>query len=205
MTEPPNDPRVVPLTAECWDDFTELFATNSITRMCWCMYPRVPAAEFRTLTPQQRKRRFAALVKAGPPPGLLAYRDDKAVAWMALAPRPQTPDWNCGRKCSAVATATDATDPACWGASCFFVHPKHRGEGLTSQLLAAGIVHAREQGATRIEASPMAQDDKRSSAGMFVGPLRIFERAGFTQVLERKPGRPLMRLVLKRKQILVAR
>ncbi|RVC73465.1 GNAT family N-acetyltransferase, partial [Mesorhizobium sp. M2A.F.Ca.ET.046.02.1.1] len=34
------------------------------------------------------------------------------------------------------------------------------------------------------------------SIGLFVGSSRVFEKAGFERLVERKPGRPLMRLVL---------
>jgi hypothetical protein len=68
---------------------------------------------------------------------------------------------------------------------------------MTAELLEAGIAYAKKGGAQRLEACPMSHDDKRSAVGMCVGPLRTFERAGFEKVLERKPGRPLMRLKLK--------
>jgi hypothetical protein len=34
------------------------------------------------------------------------------------------------------------------------------------------------------------------SIGLYVGSSRVFEKAGFERVAERKAGRPLMRLVL---------
>ena len=43
----------------------------------------------------------------------------------------------------------------------------------------------------------MAHEETRSTAGLFVGPKRVFDRAGFETVLERKRGRPLMRKQLK--------
>ena len=49
----------------------------------------------------------------------------------------------------------------------------------------------------RLEACPMAHEEKRSTAGLFVGPKRVFVRAGFKTVIERKAGRPLVRLDLK--------
>jgi len=186
-----------PLTPDRWDDLVDLFETDSITRMCWCMHTRLSGAELREFRPADRKQMFHSLVKQGTQPGLLAYKDGKAVGWIAVAPRSLTPDWNRGRKSSAAEAETDANDPACWGASCFFVRAGHRRQGMTERLLAAGIAHARKAGAQRLEACPMADDDQRSAVGMCVGPKRIFMRAGFKTVLERKAGRPLMRLALK--------
>lgn len=185
-----------PLTPDRWDDFVALFETDSICRMCWCMAHRLPSALRREMVGDVRKRNMAKVVKAGPPPGLLAYRDGEAVAWLAIAPRPATPDFNVGRKASAVMEDADKDDSSVWAATCFFVRKDARGEGATSALLRAGVAYAKAHGARRIEAAPMAHDDKRSATGLFVGPKRVFDRAGFTTLIERKPGRPLMRLEL---------
>jgi GNAT superfamily N-acetyltransferase len=187
-----------PLTPDRWDDLVELFETDSMTRRCWCMLNRLTGSEIRKIEGPARKKLFAALVKKkGLPPGLLAYENGKPVGWLAVAPRSATPEWNHGRKSSAVEKESDAADSGCWGASCFFVCSGFRKQGLTGELLDAGIAHAKANGATRLEGCPMSHDDKRSSAGMCVGPRRVFERAGFVTVLERKAGRPLMRLALK--------
>lgn len=187
-----------PLTPDRWDDLVDLFETDSITRMCWCMAPRLTGAELREFKPADRKKMFRSLVSQGKAPGLLAYKGKEAVGWIAVAPRAMTPDWNRGRKSSAVENDADAADAGCWGASCFFVRSGHRKQGMTTELLDAGIAHAKKGGAKRLEACPISHDDKRSAVGMFVGPLRVFERAGFEKVLERKPGRPLMRLDVKK-------
>jgi GNAT superfamily N-acetyltransferase len=187
-----------PLTPDRWDDLVDLFETDSITRMCWCMVTRLTGPERREFKPADRKKMLLSLVKQGKAPGLLAYKGKEAVGWVAVAPRAMTPDWNQGRKSSAVETEADATDAGCWGASCFFVRSGHRKQGMAAELLDAGIRHAKKNGAKRLEACPMSHDDKRSAVGMCVGPLRTFERAGFETVMERKAGRPLMRLDLKK-------
>ncbi len=184
------------LTPDRWNDLVDLFETDSITRMCWCMVTRLSGAELREFKPADRKKMLQSLLKQGNVPGLLAYKGKEPVGWIAVAPRAMTPDWNRGRKSSAAEMEADAVDPGCWGASCFFVRSGHRKQGMTEELLAAGIAHARKGGAKRLEACPMSHDDKRSAVGLCVGPLRVFERAGFEKVLERKPGRPLMRLKL---------
>jgi len=193
-----------PLTPDRWDDLVALFETDSMTRNCWCMVTRLTGAELREFKGPQRRQMFQQLVKQGKKdgvaPGILAYQDGKPVGWLAVAPRSMTPDWNKGRKSSAVEAEADAADPACWGASCFFVRSGHRKQGLTADLLDAGIELARKGGASRLEACPMNDEDKRSPVGMCVGPKRIFERAGFETVLERKAGRPLMRLKVSAKK-----
>jgi GNAT superfamily N-acetyltransferase len=188
-----------PLTPDRWDDFVDLFETDSICRGCWCVYHRLSASVRKEIARgDERKAVMRKIVKAGPPPGLLAYREGQAVGWLALTSRPETPGWNTGRKASAAFDPEDADDPGTWAASCFFIRRNARGEGVTAALLEAGIAWAKANGARQIDACPMAHDDKRSPVGMFVGPKRVFDRAGFTTLIERKTGRPLMRLGLKK-------
>lgn len=183
-----------PLTPDRWDDFAGLMETDSVARRCFCMLNRLPNAVRQETTPASRKTAMRKIVEKGPPVGLLAYKDDEAVGWIAIAPRAATPDWNTGRKSSAVENAADAEDPAVWGATCFLVRAGHRKQGLTAELLTAAVAHAKDHGAARVEACPMSHEDKRSTTGLCVGPKRVFEREGFTTIIERKPGRPLMRL-----------
>jgi hypothetical protein len=67
---------------------------------------------------------------------------------------------------------------------------------MTHRLVAAGIGFARESGARLLEACPMDQSKDSRSIGLFVGSARVFEKAGFERLVERKAGRPLMRLML---------
>jgi GNAT superfamily N-acetyltransferase len=189
-----------PLTPDRWDDFEVLFNTDSMCRNCWCVHTRPAASVRKEMGADGRKAYIRKLVEEGPPPGLIAYQGDQAVGWLAVAPRGATPDWNVGRKASAAEHPDHADDPGVWATTCFFVRKDARGLGVTSALLQAGIDRARGEGARVLEAAPMEHDDKRSAAGLWVGPKRIFDRAGFETVLERKPGRPLMRLDLGRKR-----
>lgn len=186
-----------PLTPDRWDDFVALFETDSICRMCWCVHHRLPAEVRRETDSKSRKVAMGKIVRKGPAPGLLAYRGKEAVGWLAIAPRPATPDWNVGRKASAAELPEHADDESIWAATCFFVRKDARGEGVTTALLEAGTAYAKKHGAITVEACPMAHGEKRSATGMFVGPKRVFDRAGFKTVIERKPGRPLMRLAVK--------
>jgi GNAT superfamily N-acetyltransferase len=192
-----TDLAIHPLTPDRWDDFVALFETDSMCRMCWCLAHRLPPPIRKSMNGAVRKKHMAKVVKAGPPPGLLAYRNDEPVGWLAIAPRPETPEFNTGRKSSAVENEADAEDQSVWAATCFFVRKDARGEGVTAALVEAGAAWAKKNGGKRLEACPMAHDEKRSTAGMFVGPKRVFDRAGFETVLERKAGRPLVRLDLK--------
>ena len=115
---------------------------------------------------------------------------------MQIGPRADVPEWNNAGRVSAPLDPGDASDPAVWSISCFFIRSKARGKGLTHRLVEGGVGFARANGARILEACPMDQSKDSRSVGLFVGSARVFEKAGFQRLAERKKGRPLMRLDL---------
>jgi predicted GNAT family acetyltransferase len=115
---------------------------------------------------------------------------------MQVGPRADVPEWNNAGRGSAPLEPADADDPDVWAISCFFLRSKARGKGLTHQLVQGGIEFARVNGARFLEACPMDLSRDSRSIGLFVGSTRVFEKAGFQRMVERKAGRPLVRLVL---------
>jgi predicted GNAT family acetyltransferase len=187
---------IVPVTAERWSDFEDLFGKQGACYGCWCTHFRLPPAARRENDRERNKDHIKARIEAGPPPGLLAFEDGKAVGWMQIGPRADVPEFNNAGRGSAPMEPTDADDPGVWAISCFFIRSKARGQGLTHQLVEGGIDFARENGARLLEACPMDLSRDSRSIGLFVGSTRVFERAGFQRMVERKAGRPLVRLVL---------
>ncbi|TIW21592.1 MAG: GNAT family N-acetyltransferase, partial [Mesorhizobium sp.] len=116
----------------------DLFGKQGACYGCWCTHFRLAPAVRRANDKQRNKDHIKARIEAGPPPGLLAFEDGKAVGWMQIGPRADVPEWN----------------------------------------------------------SPIDLSRDSRSIGLFVGSSRVFEKAGFERLVERKPGRPLMRLVL---------
>ena len=136
-------------------------------------------------------------INNGCPPGLLAYRDGKPVAWVQVGPRADIPQWNNPKRSTTQLPDGPADDLAVWAISCFFFKKSERGKGLSHRMVRESIEFARKHGARMIEASPMDQAKKSRSIVLFVGSTRVFEQAGFAEVARQKPGRPLMRLVLE--------
>ncbi len=190
------DTTVRPVTAELWPDFEDLFGKQGACYGCWCTHFRLPPAVRRQNDRESNKDHIRARIEAGPPPGLLAFEDGRAVGWMQVGPRADVPEWNNAGRGSAPADPADAGDPGVWAISCFFIRSKARGKGLSHRLVADGIAFARENGARLLEACPMDLSRDSRSVGLFVGSSRVFEKAGFERLVERKAGRPLMRLVL---------
>ncbi|MGB3831595.1 MAG: GNAT family N-acetyltransferase [Mesorhizobium sp.] len=190
------DTTVRPVTAELWPDFEDLFGKQGACYGCWCTHFRLPPAVRRQNDRESNKDHIRARIEAGPPPGLLAFEEGRAVGWMQVGPRADVPEWNNAGRGSAPADPADAADPGVWAISCFFIRSKARGKGLSHRLVADGIAFARENGARLLEACPMDLSRDSRSVGLFVGSSRVFEKAGFERLVERKAGRPLMRLVL---------
>ncbi|KUM28205.1 acetyltransferase [Mesorhizobium loti] len=187
---------IAPLTPERWNDFEDLFGKQGACYGCWCTHFRLTPAERRAGDRERNKDHIKARIEAGPPPGLLAFEDGKAVGWMQIGPRADVPEWNNQGRGSAPVDPADAADASVWAISCFFIRVKARGRGITHRLVDGGIAFARDNGARLLEACPIDLSRDSRSIGLFVGSSRVFEKAGFERLLERKPGRPLMRLVL---------
>jgi predicted GNAT family acetyltransferase len=189
-------PDIRPLTPDLWPAFEDLFGKQGACYGCWCTYFRLPPAARRDSSHASNKDFIRARIEAGPPPGLLAFEDGVACGWMQIGPRADVPEWNNKGRGSAPVDPADAADPAIWAISCFFIRNGARGRGLTHHLVAAGVDFARKNNARFLEACPMDQSKDSRSIGLFVGSTRVFEKAGFERLAERKAGRPLMRLVL---------
>jgi hypothetical protein len=187
---------VTPVKAELWPDFEALFGKEGACYGCWCTHFRLAPPLRRQNDRQHNKDIIKARIEAGPPPGLLAFRLGEAVGWMQIGPRADVPEWNNAGRGSAPVDPAHAQDPGVWAISCFFIRANARRSGLTHVLVAGGIGFARENGARLLEACPMDQSRDTRSIGLFVGSSRVFEKAGFERIVERKAGRPLMRLAL---------
>ncbi|MER8781652.1 GNAT family N-acetyltransferase [Mesorhizobium sp. M1006] len=187
---------IAPLVPELWADFEDLFGRQGACYGCWCTHFRLSPAARRASNRERNKDHIKARIGAGPPPGVLTFEGGQAVGWMQIGPRADVPEWNNQGRGSAPIDPADASDPGVWAISCFFIRTKARGKGLSHRLVQGGIEFARENGARLIEACPIDLSKDSRSIGLFVGSSRVFEKAGFQRLVERKPGRPLVRLVL---------
>lgn len=198
MSEAPAETfAVVPLTPERWEDLVLVFGKNrGIQCQCWCMYWRLPRAEFDKAQGAKARKLFHSRVDAGPPPGLLAYVDGEPAGWIQVGPRADVPNWNGPRRVSAPTDECAAGDPAVWAVSCFVTRVGWRRRGISTALLSAAVEFARNGGAQVLEACPVDTEVKRNPISLYHGVASSFRRAGFTEVARRREDRPLMRLAL---------
>ncbi len=124
------------------------------------------------------------LVHARKPVGILGYDQDIPVAWCSIAPRPLF-----GKGLS-----NTEPDHGLWSLTCFFIRADHRKQSGFAALLAAAEIHAAKEGATAIEAYPVAPD---SPSYRFSGFLPAFEAFGYVPVGTIGRRRHVVRKVLR--------
>lgn len=200
MTGGPVEVR--PLTAERWPDLVELFGPSGAFSNCWCTWWRQTGGEFGAGIANRgagNKALLGALTHANRQPGLVAYRDDRPVGWISVAPRPEygrvirSPSIGPGRR------SPEAADEGVWSVVCFWMPRRERGKGNAMALLRAAVEHARAGGARVLEAYPVdTAGERHPQSSVFTGTLAMFTRVGFTEVERRAEGRPIVRLELAR-------
>lgn len=175
---------IVPASPAVWDQLADLFAHRGgpDTPFCWCIFWRVRSKDFSEASPATNRERLRALVERGPPPGLVAIEDGRAIGWVGLAPRAEYRRIEHSR----VIPRTEGPDP--WVVSCFVVSRDARGRGVASALLAAAVDHARAAGAVAVEGYPIdpagAEGGRVRDTGAYVGTRSMFERSGFRVVAQ---------------------
>jgi GNAT superfamily N-acetyltransferase len=194
MSPTPRAPLEVdchPLSADRWQDLETLFGPRGACGGCWCMYWRLPRAQFTAQKGEGTKQALQHVVARGEIVGLLAYVKGQPVGWCAIAPRESYPVLARSRILKRVDEAP------VWSVVCFFVSKGFRGQGLTTALLRAAVDYARQQGARVIEGYPIEPKNPRVPAVFaWTGLASAFRQAGFMEVLRRSETRPIMRYVV---------
>lgn len=194
-----------PATAERWDDLETLFRPRGAFGGCWCMYWRLPHAEFNASSAAEHRAALQQLVAAKKAPGILAYASAEeiaavtgapapagaAVGWCALAPREEY------RALARSRILKPVDDQPVWSVTCFFISRPFRRRGLTVQLLEAACAYAAAHGAHIVEGYPVEPAGGRTpDPFVYVGLASAFRKAGFTEVARRSPTRPIMRRII---------
>lgn len=175
-----------------WDDVQHSLSGGGDGRSCQCIWPVVARKDWQASTLEQRRDMLHQEIEAGPPPGLIAYVDDEAAAWIRIGPRTAQTRIMRTRAITA-ATSEPLDDDSVWAVTCFIVRREHRGRGLTAQLLSAAVEYARECGARLIEAYPVDTSvGTHHSNDLFHGTLSTFLGHGFRRTGTLTGGRVLV-------------
>jgi GNAT superfamily N-acetyltransferase len=185
-----------PVTPERFADLETIFQARgcSVARNCWCMYYRESGAAperapGRTLR-QVRREAMKSLIDAGRPVGLIGYRGKTPVGWVSLGPREDY------AKLARSPVMKPVDEQPVWSVICFVVPAEYRGQGVATELLAAAISWAKRQGVKLLEAYPMDKPERAGDDTMWFGAKSMYDKAGFEEVVRRKPQRPVVRLKL---------
>jgi len=189
-TASPIGLRLLPLTADRWSDLEALFGPRGACAGCWCMWWRLPRADFERQRGEANRQALKALVDAGQVLGLLAYMEGRPVGWCAVGPRESYPALARSRILKPV------DDRAVWSVVCFFVDRRNRGHGVTGALLRAAVEYARERGASIVEGYPVEPQGRSADAFVYTGLASTFRKAGFIEVARRSETRPVMRYMI---------
>ena len=192
---------IEPLEPDRWNDLAGLFEEGGDPKWCWCMYFRLRSKDF-SITDAAANRSglqgltTSAAAAGSPAPGLIGYRDGRAVGWVSLGPRSDY------ERLERSTTLRPIDDRPVWSVVCFVVSRRARTQGLARAMLDGAIAYARERGAVALEAYPTPTDgDRRPAASLYRGTLGMFQAAGFKVVgwstLQAKAApRPIVRLEL---------
>ena len=177
-----------PLIPELWGDLEALFGSRGACGGCWCMAWRLKPKEFHAGKGEGNRRAFKALVKKGPPPGVLAYQGGTPVGWCAVAPRTSYPRLANSR----VLAPVDGQEV--WSVTCLFIRKEQRRRGLSPLLLYAAADLARSLGARIVEGYPAdTRGEIQPAPFVWTGLPSAFSKAGFEEVMRRSATRPIMR------------
>jgi len=187
--------QVHPVTPERFDDFAAVINPTRNPRHCWCLSPRLRAADIAALGGGDRELAMRALCEREHPPGVVAYLDDVPVGWCNIGPRREIPRLVSSTRIPAL------DDLPVWSILCVVVRTGFRRQGVTGVLLAGAVDYARSAGAPAVEAYPVDPTGRMNATMAFVGTRSMFERAGFevvgvTQATSGHLPRIIMRRVL---------
>ena len=178
-----------PLTPRLMDDLGEVLR-GSWGAGCWCMHPRLTAADLRKLPgpgteTERRREAMTKLARRRRAPGLLAFDGDEVVGWVAVAPRTEFARIENSRATPRV------DDKDVWVIPCVTVRKTARGSGIACALIRAAAEYALGHGACAVEAYPRAGTARTFDDNAWFGTEAMFRRAGFRVI--RKPPKDLPR------------
>jgi GNAT superfamily N-acetyltransferase len=183
--------KIYPLTASRWPDLEKLFGERGACGGCWCMYWRLPRADWVRQKGKPNKKAFRRVVSSGEVPGLLAYVRREPAGWCAFAPRERYP------RLATARTLKPIDEQPVWSITCFFVARHYRRQGMALALLEKAVEYATGQGARIVEGYPNEPKKGYPDVFYYRGLISTFHKAGFKEVARRSRASPIMRRMLE--------
>jgi GNAT superfamily N-acetyltransferase len=181
-----------PLTPQRFADFERLFGPRGACGGCWCMFWKLPAADFKILSGDGNRQMQKSLVEQGVVPGILAYDGETPVGWVAIQPCSEYPRLARSRVLKPV------DDAEVWSITCFYTAKSYRRKGVTVELLREAVKHVAVHGGKIVEGYPVEPKDGNAPAPfVYTGLPGAFLKAGFQEVARFSPTRPIFRYTIK--------
>jgi GNAT superfamily N-acetyltransferase len=184
------EPSFAAVTPERLADAEAVLADCAAAGKCCCAAWFRPHADFRRDWGDGNRAWFRDLVRSGPPPGLVAYRDGVPAGWVCVAPRARFDKLARSRNFAA----RDALPV--WSITCFVTAKAQRRQGLMRLMLGAAEAHARAAGAPALEGYPVDPHPRTGTGDLYTGTLAAFRDAGFAEVARPLPRRAIVRKTL---------
>ena len=182
--------KFLPLTTERWNDFEKLFGKNGACGGCWCMFWRLPKAEYHAGSGDGNKQAMKSLVDTGGMPGIVAYDGERAVGWCTISPRAEY------QRLLRARSLKLPYEETVWAVPCFFVLKEYRRKGVSVALLKNAVKYAKKQGATAVEGYPSDPAKNQPDAFVYTGLTSAFREAGFIEFKHPDAAKPVMRIEL---------
>src|SRR3954447_767834 len=170
--------------------------SSTAPALCQCQrYKMEPKECFVSVPVDVRADRFRGQTEAGggPSTGLVAYLDDEPVGWCAVEPRTAYVGMVRGGRVAWTGRDEDRHDEGVWAVTCFFTRPGFRKRGISRELAAAAVEHARAHGARAIEGYPLSRAAAVADE-LHVGLESTFASVGFGEVSRPSNRRVVMRI-----------
>jgi ribosomal protein S18 acetylase RimI-like enzyme len=192
---------VVPANEASWNDLRLVFGSRGDPATCQCQWFKIRSAEWQSVPVEDKQARLREQTgcddrRATTTSGLVAYLADEPVGWVAIEPRSRYLARMTTSRLVWAGRNEDKDDDGVWAITCFVVRNGYRHRGIARALAEAAVDHARRNHARAVEAYPINTEPGENVAWgqLYVGSVRMFERAGFEVVTSPTPRRRVVRL-----------
>ncbi len=166
-----------PLDSSTWAAFAELVERNNgVFGGCWCM-GGYPEGLSRTDAGQNRANKHRRVHEGRAHAALVFDEEGRAQGWCQFG----DPDELARVKHRRAYEQAPPPRPD-WRIQCFFVDPRHRGQGIARAALEGALAQIAERGGGRVEAISEATAGRQAPGRfLFSATVELFEQYGFTR------------------------
>lgn len=158
------------------EDFYSLHCEKNGEGCCNCVAWWVPSWDGWDERTKEENRRFRdELFSRGEYDGYILYVDGTPAGWVQCGAR--------DRLKKLTSQLSLPPDPLVFAVTCFVIALQFRKQGLAHRLLDCLLEDLKAKGVSRVQAFPK-KGEKLKDGSVWMGPLGLYEKAGFSRVRE---------------------